>query len=940
MGTSIPNIGSSAVGDPIGKAVVEIIADDKAYQQGLKKGEKSLDLFDKKTQKIARKAGLAFLAGGTAIAAALSGVVFQAARAGDELDKMSLRTGETVENLSRLGFAADISGTSLQAVEMGIRRLTRNMNDFKDGTGEAAEAFERLGIDVMAPTGELRTSLDVITEVADKINALGSEAEKTALAQELFGRSGANLLPLLKQGSAGIQELMDRADELGVVMSTKAASASAEFTDKMTELTTSLKMAGVELGQALLPAAQKIVEEFTKLISKFNKLDATTQKYIGTSAAAAAGASILGGGLLLLASRIPALITGLTAFRVILAGLPVLLARGAAGFALLGASAFAYHQISNALKDTGANTLTNSLENLNAVLLKNEKDINEVTRGLRDWKELGGDPANATIAELQLNYDELSNAMRSNSIMNTNAADLLLILQERYAKNSKGVENLQDHIKLYGDAVDKANTEMAESLGVFDRYTELIDSGKTSTEALRIAMKELADATGGAADEFERVNGAALGFLDVADRLPTILERTQGAIERMNAAIKNMKLITPERESAFDPIVAAAEKARADLDVIEIELPGIPAPPIPDPKDFKQDVDRMKGWALDNNSEIAADQAQWRKDRAREDKEAQRDREKDLNAALEREKQALERSLEGWKRFTGDVRSSFSDMFEDMLDPSVLNKWDNFWRSLTGAARRYISELLTSSLFDQFIGVTQGQFQFGQRAGISGAGGQIPAPQAFTGAGRGGGLPQGVGPVGPVPKVGADPIVAFLASLEFAGKAKDIIFAEGRVPATGDPILDATIKKAIQDLRFAFPDENALQSQLLFQSRSQQLANLILADYQEWVSGPAGHLPYKPPDKFGIFGLAQGGIVNKPTLAIIGESGREAVIPLPNGGFPGGDTYIRIEQLDINMPPTIQDMSRAELDKQTTRQIDSITRAFDRNPRARQSMLR
>lgn len=217
---------------------------------------------------------IASIAIGVKLLRSLIDVTKAAANFGDSLDKMSLRTGETVETLSGLGFAAEISGSSIQDLENGIRRLSRNMNDTARGIGEARRSFEQMDISVQDSEGNLRAASDVMAEVADKMRDLGSESEKTAIAQELFGRGGAALLPLLKEGSVGMKRLTDQAADLGLIMTTKATKAAAAFNDRLTEMNATIKMVKVNIGTALMPV-------LTPLIERLRDLSAAASKGLG-----------------------------------------------------------------------------------------------------------------------------------------------------------------------------------------------------------------------------------------------------------------------------------------------------------------------------------------------------------------------------------------------------------------------------------------------------------------------------------------------------------------------------------------------------------------------------------------------------------------------------------------------------------------------------------
>ncbi|GAJ19529.1 unnamed protein product, partial [marine sediment metagenome] len=126
--------------------------------------------------------------------------------------------------LSALAYAADISGTDIGTLEKGLKGLTKVMDDASMGIGEGMEAFKLLDIAVMDSEGKLRSTVDVLKEAATKISAIEDPTKQAALAMDLFGaRAGPQLLPLLKAGEEGIEELMNKAKELGIVVSTEAA---------------------------------------------------------------------------------------------------------------------------------------------------------------------------------------------------------------------------------------------------------------------------------------------------------------------------------------------------------------------------------------------------------------------------------------------------------------------------------------------------------------------------------------------------------------------------------------------------------------------------------------------------------------------------------------------------------------------------------------------
>lgn len=244
---------------------VNILGDGSKLKGELDKSGKNVTSFSEKIGKIGK---VATIAGGI-VTAAFAKIVIGTAKVGDQFDKMSLRTGVSVEDLSALAYAADISGTDIATLEKGLKGLTKVLDDASMGIGEGMEAFEYLDIAVLDTEGNLRTTVDVLKEAALKISAVENPTKQAALAMDLFGaRAGPQLLPLLKAGEGGIEDLMNKAKELGITMSTEAATKAAEFTDRMTDLKGSLAGAGRTIGDTLIPAIIPMIEKVTEIVGK------------------------------------------------------------------------------------------------------------------------------------------------------------------------------------------------------------------------------------------------------------------------------------------------------------------------------------------------------------------------------------------------------------------------------------------------------------------------------------------------------------------------------------------------------------------------------------------------------------------------------------------------------------------------------------------------
>ena len=200
----------------------------------------------------------------TASAAAIGASVRAAADYGDQLDNMAQRTGVAVEELSRLQYAAKLSDTSTEALAKGVGNLSKLMVGAANGGAESGKLFERFGISLRNADGTMRSTTEVLYDLSDVFAAMPAGPEKTALAMEFFGKKmGQELIPLLSQGSAGLREMGDEAERLGLVLNAEQAKAAADFNDNLDRLGQLSKSVAVSIGNALIPALNGMLGKLT-----------------------------------------------------------------------------------------------------------------------------------------------------------------------------------------------------------------------------------------------------------------------------------------------------------------------------------------------------------------------------------------------------------------------------------------------------------------------------------------------------------------------------------------------------------------------------------------------------------------------------------------------------------------------------------------------------
>jgi hypothetical protein len=184
-------------------------------------------------------------------------------RRADEIRSLSDQTGIATDTIQELGFAAEQTNTSAQALALGVKGLTRQAFAAATGGKEAQQTFGRLGIAVKGADGKIRPVNDLLEDASDSLAGVENDAERSALAMKLFGRAGTELQPFLAQGSARIRELRQEAQELGIVMNERLVNSGDELNDSFGKLRSVFRSLGNAAARGLVPWIQAVVDRMT-----------------------------------------------------------------------------------------------------------------------------------------------------------------------------------------------------------------------------------------------------------------------------------------------------------------------------------------------------------------------------------------------------------------------------------------------------------------------------------------------------------------------------------------------------------------------------------------------------------------------------------------------------------------------------------------------------
>lgn len=206
----------------------------------------------------ATKVGAGMVAVGTGLLATAISAASTTTELGREVSKLQRYTGMNAESASKLAYSAKMSGVGVDDLAIGIGKLSKTMANTPD-------KLTKFGIEAKTADGKLRTMTDVLGDVADRFKKMGPGTEATAAALDLFGRSGANLLPFLLKGKDGIQELSDEAEKMGLVLSQDNVDAVKKNIVAQRELSAAVNGAKVQIGNEMLPILTKFAELMTGL---------------------------------------------------------------------------------------------------------------------------------------------------------------------------------------------------------------------------------------------------------------------------------------------------------------------------------------------------------------------------------------------------------------------------------------------------------------------------------------------------------------------------------------------------------------------------------------------------------------------------------------------------------------------------------------------------
>lgn len=238
--------------------------------EGMKSSMNAMGSLD--AQSLALAGGFAAIAAAIVKAEkAMISMTKESAAFADNIITLSMQTGQSTQQLQEFAYASELIDVSVDTLQGSLTKLTNNMQDTMNGTGNAKASFEALGVSVTNADGSMRSANDVFYETIDALGQVKNETERDAMAMDIFGRSAQDLNPLIIQGSKTIKAYADEAHNMGYVLDDEALSALGAVDDAYQRLQKTQEGVKNQLAVEFAPYLEEFYGDVTTMVKDGGK---------------------------------------------------------------------------------------------------------------------------------------------------------------------------------------------------------------------------------------------------------------------------------------------------------------------------------------------------------------------------------------------------------------------------------------------------------------------------------------------------------------------------------------------------------------------------------------------------------------------------------------------------------------------------------------------
>lgn len=255
---------------------------DKASPK-LKELRKNFKIFMKSQNELADKcksfgALMAVPLGGAfaTVAATVKGSISTFTDYASAAQDAATKVGGTARDIQRYGYAAKMSGSSQEELNACLGIFSKNLANAVQGKNKTlVNVFKQLGISMTDANGKMRTTTELLPDIANAMRSQATESQKAYIATQLFGRGGQSLIQMLEGGAEGLNELTAEAERMGIVVDQDGVDSAKAFGDNLDRLKFSLLGVSLSIGQHIIPIIEPMINAFREWIITNREMIAT-----------------------------------------------------------------------------------------------------------------------------------------------------------------------------------------------------------------------------------------------------------------------------------------------------------------------------------------------------------------------------------------------------------------------------------------------------------------------------------------------------------------------------------------------------------------------------------------------------------------------------------------------------------------------------------------
>lgn len=202
---------------------------------------------------------------------ALISMTKEAASNADDLLTLASVTGMTTDSVQELNYMADLTDVSLERIKDSLKETTNKMQEAAAGTGDAYDAYQRLGVEITNADGSLRSAQDVFYDTIDALGDMKNQAERDALAMDLMSESAQELNPIIELGGDKLREYAQEAHDMGYVLDNDALKSLQAVDDAYSRLQNTQEGVKNQLAVEFAPYLEEFYGDATQGVKDLGK---------------------------------------------------------------------------------------------------------------------------------------------------------------------------------------------------------------------------------------------------------------------------------------------------------------------------------------------------------------------------------------------------------------------------------------------------------------------------------------------------------------------------------------------------------------------------------------------------------------------------------------------------------------------------------------------